>query len=188
VILYCPECRTATLIQFFFNPSHHTSHIPPAVLKTFRDHRHDGMTDWAVFDIRATLPDTLVLRHHHFKTGNYLLEFSNKHQMVQLKRWAPASVFLREQTLAQFAEAVTGVSRKEFQKITVNACKGIESQSMVTGGLTRWLSGSIVKPRFRVWRIWHLRQKNRILGVKLAGKGSINSQTLDTLCSAYDSL
>jgi len=188
VILYCPHCRMATLIQFFLNPSQKTTHVPPLVLKSFKDHRDDGMTDWSVFDIRATLPDTFVLKYHHFKPGNYLLEFSDKHQVVQLLRWAPASILLRHQTLAQFAEAWTHISQKRFVEMAINACPGIEYQTVITGRLKRCVARLAAKPAFQAWRIWHLTHQNRILGVKIAGKGCINAQLVNRICKAYDSL
>jgi hypothetical protein len=188
VILYCPVCRMATLIQFFLKPFQKINHVPPLVLKTFKDHRDDGMTDWSVFDIRATLPDAFVLQSHQFKPGNFLLEFSDKHQEVQLLRWAPASILLRHQTLAQFAEGWTHGSQKRFVGMEINGCPGIEYQTVITGRLKRCAARLTAKPAFQVWRIWHLTHQNRILGVKIAGKDCINAQLVNALCKAYESL
>ena len=48
VILFCPSCRTATLIQFFQQKSIENIRISTQVLDSFRDHRQDGQVLWSV--------------------------------------------------------------------------------------------------------------------------------------------
>ena len=57
VILHCPTCRTASVIQFFQPPGRSgAAGQAVAVLASLRDHRDDGRVAWAVYDILALLP------------------------------------------------------------------------------------------------------------------------------------
>lgn len=51
----------------------------------------------------------------------------------------------------------------------------------------RW--GRIKKrPPFQWLRLWHVPKKNRILGVRIWGRRSINPHFLDWVCEGYESL
>jgi len=100
VILYCPVCRKAALIQFLQPKGFRSEKIPLKVLSTFQDHREDDQTIWSVFDIRASMPANFVLASHRFEPGNFELAFEHGSRKVFLYRWAPASVLLVGQDLA----------------------------------------------------------------------------------------
>jgi hypothetical protein len=53
VLLFCSVCRTASLIQFFHRDGAVNIHEQAAgVLASFRDHREDGRSAWALYDLR----------------------------------------------------------------------------------------------------------------------------------------
>lgn len=186
VILFCPVCRNATLIQFFFKASHEIKNNWHNLLKYYKDHRDDGQTDWSVFDIQATLPDKFGLKHHRFQPGNYALELSDGKRMIHLLRWAPASAFLNRQTLFQFAEAITHIALEGFSSTQVNRYPAVEKYvvpSVKNNRFLRFLS----KPVFQLWRFWHIEEKNRILGIKIEGNDAIAPDLANTICKSYDS-
>jgi hypothetical protein len=45
-----------------------------------------------------------------------------------------------------------------------------------------------VKPSYFWFRLWHLEDKNRILGVRAESKHPLDFQLLKRICSGYDSL
>jgi hypothetical protein len=186
VILFCPVCRNATLIQFFLNASDEILPIPQSILSSFKDHRDDGQTDWSVFDIRATLPEKFILTHHRFQPGNYALAFSDGIQTIHLLRWAPASAFLNRQTLAQFAETITHMAQTDFSFGLVNRYPAVEGHLAPHVKKNRWFQRFMAKPVFQVWRFWHLPQKNRILGITIKGHDAIDPHLSNTICESYD--
>ncbi len=188
VILFCPVCRNATLIQFFFNAPDEIGTIPQKILKSLKDHRDDGQTDWSVFDIRATLPEKFILKHHRFQPGSYALEFSDGKQTIHLLRWAPASAFLDRQTLAQFAEALTHRAQTDFSAGMVNGYPAVEGYLAPFIKEKRWFQRFTSKPVFQIWRFWHLMEKNRILGITIEGNHAIDPHLTNTICESYDSL
>jgi hypothetical protein len=187
-ILFCPVCRTATLIQFFFHAGDSSDRLPVAVLQTYRDHRHDGVTDWRVFDICATLPERFMLTDHRFHPGKYVLAFSDKTHRIQLLRWAPASVLLRDQTLAQFAGSWAQDLHRAFAETTINGCRGVEWKRSAPTKLNRWRPRLFSAPLFQLMRIWHLERQNRIFGVTIDGKIPIDPELVSDVCGMYDSL
>lgn len=185
--LFCPVCRNATLLQFFFNATDEINDMPHNILDSFKDHRSDGQTDWSVFDIQATLPDKFILKDHRFQPGNYALAFSDGKQTIHLLRWAPASVYLNRQTLFQFAEAITHISQANFSSSLINRYPAVEGYLVPSVKNNRWFQRFLSKPVFQVWRFWHLPEKNRILGIKIEGNDPIDPHLANTLCESYDS-
>ena len=186
LILYCPHCRQATLLQFFFNGPAGTSSVPRTILESFKDHRDDGLSDWFVFDIRATLPEKFTLSDHRFQPGNYELKFSNGTQTIHLLRWAPASALLTRGTLARFAQAISGMGPENVVSRRIKQCPGVEGSFAPASKKNRWLQRFMPKPVFQLWRLWHLEEKNRILGIKIEDSHAIDPQLADILCEAYD--
>ena len=60
VILYCPACRNASLIQFYQRDSEELKHACPSILASFQDHRQDDHVFLSVFDIRAMMQNNLT--------------------------------------------------------------------------------------------------------------------------------
>jgi hypothetical protein len=185
VILYCPMCRNATLIQFFRSISTATEKIPLEVLRTFQDHREDGQTRWAVFDIRAVVPAYFKLVGYRFEPGNYELAFEHRGQKIFLYRWAPASILLGERNLKQFAKAISDFSTGDPVPVNLEGGQAVE---LSLSPRFKWLSRFKAKPCFHWLGLWHLKKKNRILGVKMQGKKPFDTLMLDRVCVGYESL
>jgi hypothetical protein len=184
-ILYCPVCRKAALIQFLQPKSDSSDKIPLAVLKTFQDHRGDDQVVWSVFDIRAMMPAGFKLVSHRFEPGNFELAFEHGSQKIFLYRWAPASVILSGQSLAQFAESISDFSAGDPAPVDMNGGPAVE---MSLSPRFIWFSRFKAKPSFHWMGLWHLESKNRILGVKMQGKRAFDTLMLDRICAGYDTI
>ena len=105
-LLFCPVCRTVSLLQFFLRASGSGGDRQALqVIDSFQDHRSDGRCAWALYDIRAVLPVHFRLVGHRFEAGRFMLEFRGRRRGLMLYRWAPAGVLLKDQTLDAFAAA-----------------------------------------------------------------------------------
>ena len=185
VILYCPSCRNATLIQFFQPKSDGAEKIFPEVLRAFQDHREDGLVDWSVFDIRAVMPANFKLVQHRFEAGKYRLTFAHGAQKICLYRWAPASVLLEARNLRQFGETITDFCAGDPAPIVIGGLQMLEWNSSPR---FKRLSRFKPKPSFHGLRLWHLEENNRILGVKVQGKRAFDTPLLNRICAGYESL
>ncbi len=188
VLLYCPICRNATLVQFFRRKSHGRSAGSADILNSLRDHRSDGQILWAAYDIRAWVPETFQLKHYRFDAGQYELDFAEGHQHVILYRWALASVLLDKQDLAQFAKTVARFGNTEPVAGTIDEHDMVEWSTAPAAGWQRWLSRFKPKASYCWLGLWHLDEKNRILGVKAEGKKPLDTAVLDHICTHYESI
>ena len=188
VVLFCPSCRNATLIQFFQQKSIENLRVSSQVLDSFRDHRQDGQVLWSVYDIRAIVPQTYQLKRHRFEAGKYELDFADSNQHICLHRWALASVLLAEQDLVQLARTVAGFNQPEPVAGSMNGCATAEWSLAPKTDWQRWLGRFKHKASYYWLGLWHLEEKNRILGVRAEGKKPLDTELLDKICSHYESI
>jgi hypothetical protein len=188
VILFCPSCRNATLVQFFHKKSVENIRISSHILESFRDHRPDGQVLWAAYDIRALVPETYQLNRHRFEAGKYELDFADGSQRICLHRWALASVLLAEQDLVQLAKTVAGFNKPEPVAGRTDGCDMAEWSSAPKSDWQRWLGRFKHKSSYYWLGLWHLEEKNRILGVRAEGKKPLDPELLDRICSHYESV
>jgi hypothetical protein len=186
-ILFCPVCRRATLVQFLGDEHNVKTHKRQKILESFRDHGDDGQTHWSLFDIKAILPDKFKLTQYRFQPGNYVLEFSNGKQKLHLLRWAPASAFLGDQTLFQFAEAITHIPQTDFSSMQINQEPAAEAYVKPLAK-RKWFQRTPSNHAFQLWRFWHVKTKNRILAVKIESNDAIDPHLADDICKYYDCL
>ena len=188
LILFCPTCRNATLIQFFQQPAEKDDPIAVQVLKTFRDHRADGQVLWAAYDIRALVPESFQLKRYRFEAGQYELDFANGSEHIVLHRWAPASVLLRQKDLVQFVKMVAGFGKSEPVSGSIAGCETVEWSVSPVTAWQRWLSRFKQKASYHWLGFWHLEAKNRILGIHAEGKKPLDTELLDRIFTHYESI
>ena len=184
-ILYCPACRTASVIQFFQPPGRGgAAGQAAAVLASLRDHRDDGRVAWAVYDIFALLPSGFALVRHRFEAGRFFLEFRARRRTIGLFRWAPAAVLLRDRDLSCFAETVAGLDGMEFRAAAVPGQPAVEGRARAAGCARRLASFLGLRP-IRTARIWHVPSRNRILGIVVEGRFTIDPAVMETVRGGY---
>lgn len=187
LILFCQNCRTSTLMQFFQKKTHINNQITRKILASFRDHSQDDQMAWAVFDITAKIPGKFRLTRHRFDAGAFELAFSRGKNKITLYRRGPASIFLREQDLLQHASQMFGVVQTKLQYKRIDGCNSVDS---IISPPSSWWSriGQTIrfKPLYDKFRIWHLEDKNRLLGVKMNGRKPIDINMFEQICDFYD--
>lgn len=188
LVLFCPTCRNATLIQFFNKQSEQEDPVAAEVLNTFRDHRSDGQVLWAAYDIRALVPEAFQLKRYRFDAGQYELDFANGSEHIILQRWAPASVLLRKRDLVQFAKTVASFGKTEPVAGSIAGCETVEWSLAPATTWQRWLSRFKHKSSYYWLGLWHLEAKNRILGVRAEGKNPLDPELLDRIFTHYESI
>ena len=186
VLLYCPVCRTATLIQFFIRQPRSSVDGFAAILDSFQDHRDDGLMLWSLFDIRAELPEGYLLAEHAFKPGNFTLAFTDRRRSLTLFRWAPAAALLVDQPLDAFASAAMGLAAERLTPCTLGGYPTVQWR-IDKGAKKLWPLPPIGEgPPYRQGRIWHVEDHNRILGVSLADTRPIAGDHLSEICASYE--
>jgi hypothetical protein len=187
-VLFCPTCRTATLIQFFGGSSVKRETVFLAVLKSFCDHSRDGWLPWSIFDIRATLPQSFQLERFRFEAGKYELVFSAGRHHFYLHRWAPAAALLAGRDLTGFAGAIPEFAGGTPCTQMINNCDGIKWDILPADDWRQKLTRFRIKSSYFYYRMWVLAEKNRIFGVRAEGKDPADVELLNQICEQYESL
>jgi len=188
-ILHCPACGNATLVQFFHNKSKPTNETSLRILSTFQDHATDDQVRWSLFDIQAVIPSQYKLAKYRFEAGRYELNFVSRKETVVLYRWGPASALLATEGLVAFAARTLEGQRSEWLPRTWSENPAAEREKRFPAGLwTRFGERLTGTRHYQKMRLWHLSEKNRIMGVAVRGNKPYPPEFFDALCLSYESL
>ena len=155
------------------------------ILESLQDHRSDDRTAWAVFDIEALLPRAFQLDNYRFKPGNFELAFYSGHQSIKLLRWAPATALLKETDLIQFAAKALAVTRENLIDTTFLEQPAVEWQPETVSRRSSWIDRFKPQPAFQWGRVWHVAEKNRILGIRFESRKPFNPEQVSDICAKY---
>ena len=187
LIVSCPSCQRVSLIQFFQNVDEpdifHT--VAPKVLSSFMDHADGNDQQWAVFDVRATLPIFFRIKTYRFSPGFMEMVFSSREQQISLYRWSPASVLLSGRNLPDFAESLSLCPDSATKKILDS--NRIEWENAPSFGLWTRLA-AFLTGRFSHHRILirHDPENNRILAIKAESRQTMDPILFDRIFSSYE--
>ena len=186
-VLYCPKCRTSTLLQFFQRKAHIAEKITAQILASFQDHPQNDQVAWAVFDMTARIPGEFRLSRYRFEPGVFELRFARGRDKIMLYRWGPASILLRQADLLQNASKMFGISRSDLHCKMADGHYIVDSSISPRSGGWAGMSNLIgAKHVYATSRMWHLEAKNRLLGVKMEGRQPIDSGVFEQVCRFYD--
>jgi hypothetical protein len=185
-LLFCPVCRTVTLVQFFRRgPGAEGDRQAARVIGSLQDHRSDGRCAWALYDIRAVVPVHYRLVGHRFEVGRFVLKFRGQRRELTLYRWAPTGVLLKNQDLSAFAAGSAGGAGMDFRFRAGADRSEVEGVDPRPVGLMNRLKAVLKRPRFRGVRVWCVEGRNRILGIRLEAPQPVTAAELSELCRAY---
>ena len=190
-ILYCSECQKAILLQFYQKQGRDDSSIPLEILHSFRDHSEDGMVPWALFGLRALIPQRFALVRHRFHPGHYQLEFQHQKEHLLLNRWGPADLLLKDGDLLTWFHERGGepnwCQAADMRAYKYHGKPALQGQRQVSIASASRLWARMTKKFPHIWvRVWHLASRNQILGVAARGLMPLNEQTLEEVCSNYE--
>ena len=187
LMIYCPECRRATLMQFFRNTQ--TPSAVETVLAAFDDHGSGRRPTVAVYDIQVSVPDIMPLERFRFDSGAFELVFGAGDKRLTLWRWSPADVALRQHgdALLNFAKHSALAPRASLSTLPRPLTRGLEWRWPPRRSWRDRLPSSIkrrLSPAFL--RIWHRQKANRILAAR--GDGKMDYATFAEICRSYEIL
>ncbi len=185
LILYCPDCRRATLLQFY-RVGGAASQDVLTVLGSFDDHGAARRPTVAVYDIQATVPENLPLVRFRFESGRFELLFGDRRRRLTLWRWSPADTALRHHrdSLQVFALRNGFASEAVSAEPTQLGDLGLEWRWPARRGWRDRLSAPLRRGLApNVFRIWYCRASNRILAV--CGDGQIDYDIFAEVCHSY---
>ena len=72
--------------------------------------------------------------------------------------------------------------------MTTDGYTAVEGRASPPDGWRRALSRLKLKSSFFWYRLWHLKEKNRLLGVRAESRRSLDFELLNHICANYESL
>ncbi|MFO7708572.1 MAG: hypothetical protein R6V84_10400 [Desulfobacterales bacterium] len=185
-ILYCPRSRTGGLVQFFHPPAESSAiGLAAAVLDHLQFNDPSGPARWAVFDIRAELPGRFALVHHRFEPGRFIMRLAAGRCRIDLHRWAPAAVLLTGCSLIRFAQTLAGWGSLQFHTVEGPGPPAVEGHTPAAAGLWERLAEGFGLRTVCRARLWHVPERNRILGLSLQERGGIDSDAWEMAIRTY---
>ena len=185
VLLYASASRTAALIQLYQKKTSDHHSVFADLLSSFQDHSADSLIPWILFDIQAQIPGSFQLTDYRFAPGEFRMNFTGKPKTstLTLHRWGPASVLLRKGGLSRFAAERFQVPEEEMQSTRSGPYEAMEWIRKSKG----WFSEIPFlrkEPHVAMGRIWHVQEKNRLLAVRMEGKG-LDEGALEQVCKSF---
>ncbi len=167
LLIFCPVCKKATMIRFFKI----NQEISAKILESFKDHPENDLVVWSVFDIKAEIPENLEFIRHKFNPGEFELCFGAKGIRLSLFRWGPASVIMSKRGLKHFAATRFGISSHKFELSGQGQNEAIQYEKTKYGILGK-MGLKWAGPEIHYKKLWHIPEKNKILGIDLKCKKS----------------
>lgn len=180
MILYCPECESVTLVQWYLDTDTETE-LLGQILSSFRDHTNESEQVWSIYDIKAVLPVAAELTSHEFLPGRYTLCFDLVGTQLTLYRFKPAAILLEKKSVGEFGKDLLSIRQQAEGN-------GWASWKHKAEGIELLLAKLRRKPVWHWMRLWYIPEQNVILGVKAEGKRLIETGWLDTICENFSSL
>lgn len=187
VVLFCPLCRHATLIQLLYKKDRGVDDTLAQILAGFRDHNQKQRVLWTLYDMRAVMPQRYRLHRHRFEAGKFSLSFSFKKQHVTLFRWAAAAMLLQRQGLIQTAERLIPLPGPTLQPATFRGCEAVQWKALPDAGRPfHRLRRRFRRASCQALRLWHVKEKDRILGVHIEDNTAVEPHLLNAICRSYE--
>ncbi len=185
LVIYCPECRRATLLQFYRSGRAAGGSVLQ-VLASFSDHGAARRPTVGIYDIQVTVPTNLPLKRFRFDSGRFALVFGGRREQVTLWRWSPADAALRHHdgslhTLARGLDLSAGADLSGVPRPTNPGLEWRWPNRRPWRDRVTLLRSRQLPPT--AFRIWHLPAVNRILAVR--GDGELGYDTFSEICRDY---
>jgi hypothetical protein len=174
------------LIQIHPCLAEHSDLLPP-LLASLRDHPRGEEIPLSLFGIRARLPGGVRLTRFRFEAGRYRLYGRGGNLHIELHRWAPARAVLERQPLAAFTAGQFQMEPADFTATRQNGYLAVAGKGAKGRRLPAFLQpyGSQ-----RLVRVWHVLDRNTLLGmaIRVRGRGDGNALTtlFNRLADAYE--
>ncbi len=188
VMIICPQCGRTTLLQFYHLPGKADLMLIERILATFKDHQNKGMMLWSLFDIELSIPQEFQLVTYQFNAGAFFLSFKHRGTTVDLYRFAPADVILKQASLLDFAEhRWPGDPHHRYPHENDTARHALLTYPTTSSApLLKRMLCKLAGKSITAWvQVRHVKNANRIMAVRVEGKGREIKRLLCTTAERF---
>lgn len=104
VMFYCKNSSKVMLIQFIGKCDEQIDNAAVTIFKSLKFSNPAADQLWCIYDMKATVPGTMALESFEFKPGRFNISLTDQTETIDLYRFSPADVILKDCTLGEFLE------------------------------------------------------------------------------------
>ncbi len=183
LILFCLSCNRVSMIQLYQKVGDRKPLFSflPEMLSSYKDHSEEGFQKLAVYDIKALIPENLMVKSYKFVPGFMEISFTGNKQAITFYRWSPAAILLEGRSLEAFGSLLSFHKSSASKKVWDDKRIGWEKERPVSLW-KRLISRSHTNYRLH---IRHFPEANRILAVKEESSEPLDNIVFDKITSQY---
>ncbi|WP_421901691.1 hypothetical protein [Maridesulfovibrio sp.] len=192
VMFYCKTAAKVMLIQFIGKCD---NQIDNAAVKLFGSLQfHDSETErlWQIYDMKAALPGSMELESFEFKPGRFNISLTDQTDTIELFRFSPADVILKDRNLGDFSRELfkedikaLGLSIAELEYDKGSTCMFGQEKSPSTAKLALAKLNSKRRPYGQI-EIRYTQESNRILAVLVKSRQQIPEDRAKNIFKNYE--
>lgn len=174
-LLYCEECDRIIIAQIVSARDDNVSHVAPVILDSIRDHRGDGLVDWALYGLEFAVPKGYRIEKQTLMSGYLSLEFKERAKRLFVERWGLAETLTSKDSLEQWyrKDACPDIKGFKFELAseTVRGHEGLKLTGRRAGVkmAAKALASSMTlhpHPGLMTGYAWHCADSNRLFSVR----------------------
>ncbi len=104
VMFYCKDSAKVMLIQFIGKCDEQIDHAAVTLFNSLNFNNPETEQLWCIYDMKATLPGSMALESFEFKPGRFNICLTDQTETIDLYRFSPADVILKDCTLREFSK------------------------------------------------------------------------------------
>ncbi|NDV23502.1 hypothetical protein [Desulfovibrio sp. JC022] len=192
VMFYCKNAAKVMLVQFIGKCDNQIDNAAVTLFSSLKFNTPDEDQLWHIYDMKATLPATMALESFEFKPGRFNICLADQTEMIDLYRFSPADVILKDCTLREFSKELfkdeikkLGLSIAELEYDKGSTCM----YGQVKSPSTAKLALSKFNPKRRPYgqiEIRYTRESNRILAVMVKSRQQIPEDRAKNIFKKYE--
>ncbi|MDC7217548.1 MAG: hypothetical protein PQJ28_00850 [Spirochaetales bacterium] len=192
VMFYCKKAAKVMLIQFIGKCD---NQIDNAAVKLFGSLQfHDSETErlWQIYDMKAALPGSMELESFEFKPGRFNISLTDQTDTIELFRFSPADVILKDRNLGDFSRELfkedikaLGLSIAELEYDKGSTCMFGQEKNPSTAKLALAKLNSKRRPYGQI-EIRYTQESNRILAVMVKSRQQIPEDKAKNIFKNYE--
>ncbi|WP_320175827.1 hypothetical protein [Maridesulfovibrio sp.] len=192
VMFYCKNAAKVMLVQFIGKCDDQIDDAAVKLFSSLKFHDSDAERIWQIYDMKAALPGSMDLDSFEFKPGRFNITLTDQTETVELFRFSPADVILKDCTLGDFSRELfkediktLGLSIAELEYGKGATCMFGQEKSPSTAKLALAKLNSKRRPYGQI-EIRYTQESNRILAVMVKSRQYIPEDRAKNIFRNYE--
>ncbi|ACS79817.1 hypothetical protein [Maridesulfovibrio salexigens] len=192
VMFYCKNAAKVMLVQFIGQCDDQIDDAAVKLFNSLKFHDSDSERLWQIYDMKAAIPGSMDLESFEFKPGRFNITLTDQTETIELFRFSPADVILKDTTLGDFSRELfkddiksLGLSIAELEYDKGATCMFGQEKSPSTTKLALAKLNSKRRPYGQI-EIRYTQESNRIMAVMVKSRQHIPEDRAKNIFRNYE--